>query len=89
VVGASVTLPTGLPPLAALLGESPSRILLAVRPEAAPEVAELAARAGVPAARIGVTGGDRLVVEGMFDLGLDLLRDRYEGAIHRALGERR
>jgi hypothetical protein len=36
-----------------------------------------------------VTGGDRLVVEDVLDLGLDLLRDRYEGAIHRALGEER
>jgi phosphoribosylformylglycinamidine synthase len=88
-VGASVTLPTGLAPLAALLGESPSRALLAVRPEAAADLAELAARGGVPAARIGVTGGDRLVVEGVLDLGLDLLGNRYEGAIHRALGEER
>jgi phosphoribosylformylglycinamidine synthase II len=88
-VGARVTLPEGLLPLAALLGESPSRALLAVRPEAAADLLELVARAGVPAARIGETGGDRLVVEGMLDLGLDLLRDRYEGAIHRALGEER
>jgi phosphoribosylformylglycinamidine synthase len=86
-VGASVALPEGLPPTAALLGESASRALLALDPEAAGEVRELAARAGVPAARLGVTGGERLVVEGVLDLRLDLLRERYEGAIHRALGE--
>ncbi|HEX8928983.1 MAG TPA: hypothetical protein VGA45_08735, partial [Actinomycetota bacterium] len=73
----------------ALLGESPSRALVALDRGDAGEVAELAARAGVPAVRIGVTGGDRLVVEDVLDLGLDLLRDRYEGAIHRALGEER
>jgi phosphoribosylformylglycinamidine synthase II len=82
-IGASVTLPAGLAPLEALLGESPSR---ALEPAVAGQVAELAARAGVPAARLGVTGGDRLVVEGVLDLGLDVLRERYEGAIDRALG---
>jgi phosphoribosylformylglycinamidine synthase subunit PurL len=86
-IGASVALPGELAPLAALLGESPSRALLALDPGVAGEVRELAARAGVPAARLGMTGGDRLVVEGVLDLGLDVLRERYEGAIHRALGE--
>jgi phosphoribosylformylglycinamidine synthase subunit PurL len=87
-VGVDVTLPEGLAPLEALLGESPSRALLALEPAVAGQVAELAARAGVPAARLGVTGGDRLVVEGVLDLGLDVLRERYEGAIDRALGEK-
>ncbi len=86
-VGARIDLPAGLDPLATLLGESPSRALLAVEPALAGEVQALAARAGVPAGRLGATGGDRLVVEGVLDLGLDVLRERYEGAIHRALGE--
>jgi phosphoribosylformylglycinamidine synthase len=86
-VGASVALPEGLAPLEALLGESPSRALLALEPAVAGQVAGLAARAGVPAARLGVTGGGRLVVEGVLDLGLDVLRERYEGAIDRALGD--
>jgi phosphoribosylformylglycinamidine synthase II len=86
-VGATVELPPGLPPLAALTGESPSRALLAAAPEAADELAALAGGAGVPAARIGATGGDRLVVPGVLDLPLGRLRDAYEGALPRALGE--
>jgi len=86
-VGARIALPAGVEPLAALLSESPSRVLLAVEPALAAEVQTLAARAGVPAGRLGETGGDRLVIEGVLDLGLDALRERYEGAIDRALGE--
>jgi phosphoribosylformylglycinamidine synthase II len=86
-VGATVELPPGLPPLAALAGESPSRALLAAAPEAAGELAALAGGAGVPAARVGATGGDRLVVPGVLDLPLGRLRDAYEGALPRALGE--
>jgi phosphoribosylformylglycinamidine synthase len=86
-VGARIALPAGVEPLAALLSESPSRVLLAVEPALAAEVQALAARAGMPAGRLGETGGDRLVIEGVLDLGLDALRERYEGAIDRALGE--
>jgi phosphoribosylformylglycinamidine synthase len=86
-VGATVELPPGLPPLAALASESPSRVLLAAAPEAAEELEALAGGAGVPAARVGATGGDRLVVPGVLDLPLGRLRDAYEGALPRALGE--
>ncbi len=87
-VGARVALPKGLPPLVALLGESPSRALLAVEPVHAAELEALAGRAGVPAARLGETGGDRLAVPGVLDLELDVLQERYEHALDRALGER-
>jgi phosphoribosylformylglycinamidine synthase subunit PurL len=86
-VGATVGLPPGLGSLAALVSESASRVLLAVPPEASGEVATLAADAGVPATRLGTTGGDRLVVPGVIDLPLSRLRDAYEGALPRALGE--
>jgi len=86
-VGATVELPPGLPALAALAGESPSRALLAAAPETAEELVALAGGAGVPAARVGATGGDRLVVPGVLDLPLVRLRDAYEGALPRALGE--
>jgi phosphoribosylformylglycinamidine synthase subunit PurL len=86
-VGATVALPAGLPPLAALASESPSRVLLAVAPDAAEELEAVAREAEVPAARVGVTGGDRLVVPGVLDLPLARLRDAYEHALPRALGE--
>jgi phosphoribosylformylglycinamidine synthase len=86
-VGATVALPPGLPPLAALVSESASRVLVAVAPEASGDLTTLAAEAGVPATRLGATGGDRLVVPGLLDLPLSHLRDAYEGALPRALGE--
>ena len=86
-VGATVTLPPGQAPPAALVSESPSRVLLAVPPEAAGELEALAATAGVPAARLGTTGGDRLVVAGVLDLPLSRLRHAYESALPHALGE--
>jgi phosphoribosylformylglycinamidine synthase II len=94
-VGATVDLPevlsAGLPPrqrsLAALVSESASRALAATPPDAAEQLEALATAAGVPATRLGVTGGDRLVVPGLLDLPLPRLRDAYEGALPRALGE--
>jgi phosphoribosylformylglycinamidine synthase len=46
--------------LALLYGESPSRIILSVRPENVERVLELAAQAGAPCAVIGEVGGDEL-----------------------------
>jgi phosphoribosylformylglycinamidine synthase len=86
-VGATVTLPPGLPPLAALVSESASRVLLAVPPASAEELATLAAEAGVPAIHLGATGGDRLAVAGVLDLPVSHLRGAYEAALPRALGE--
>ena len=74
-------------PLAALVSESASRALVAVAPEASGDLTTLAAEAGVPATHLGATGGDRLVVPGILDLPLSQLRDAYEGALPRALGE--
>jgi phosphoribosylformylglycinamidine synthase subunit PurL len=74
-------------PLAALVSESASRVLLAAPPEAADQLQSLARTADVPIALLGATGGDRLVVPGLLDLPLSQLRDAYEGAFPRALGE--
>ncbi|HET9559082.1 MAG TPA: AIR synthase-related protein, partial [Actinomycetota bacterium] len=95
-VGATVELPEVLGPgdpqpaqlpLAALVSESASRVLLAAPPEAADQLKALARTAKVPAARLGATGGDHLIVPGLLDLPLSQLRDAYEGALPRALGE--
>ena len=80
-------LPAGQASLAALVAESASRVLLAAPPEAAEDLEAAAAGAGVPATRLGATGGDRLIIPGILDLPLARLRDAYEGALPRALGE--
>ena len=62
--------------VAGLFGEDQARYLLAVEdPE---DVLERAAAAGVPASRIGGTGGSALTVEGHSSISLDELRDLHE-----------
>jgi len=41
----------------------------------------------VPCARIGETGGPRVVFDGLFETTVDHLRATYERAIPRLLGE--
>ncbi len=68
------------PPLAdavaGLFGEDQARYLLAV--EDPDDMLERAAAAGVPALRIGGTGGGALTVEGHSPISLDELRDLHE-----------
>jgi phosphoribosylformylglycinamidine synthase len=65
VIGARVDLPAERSPveaLAALFGEGPSRIVVTVRPDAIADLLGRAANAGVPATRLGTTGGTTLSV---------------------------
>lgn len=60
--GAQVTLESALRPDVLLFSESQSRILLSTSADKAEALLALAAKHGVPAAKIGTTGGNRLVV---------------------------
>jgi phosphoribosylformylglycinamidine synthase II len=84
-VGATVDLPLFEKPLVLLVSESASRVLLSAVPDHRAELAALAAAAGVPASRVGVTGGGHLVIPAVLDLTLEELRDAYEGALERRL----
>jgi phosphoribosylformylglycinamidine synthase len=87
-VGAEVELPESMRPDALLFGESTGRVLATT---ADPEGLLEAARAqGVPARRIGSTGGDRLRIapaggEAWIDEPLARLRSIWERAIPRRL----
>ena len=70
---------------AELFCEIPSRVLVATA--RADEVLRSAADRGVPAAVLGRAGGDRLVVDGLVDVAVTTLGDRWAGALPRALGE--
>jgi phosphoribosylformylglycinamidine synthase len=70
-------------PTAALFGERPGRVLVAVAPVQAGRLAEECGRAGVRAAELGVTGGGALVVTlsvGTIQLGVDELVRAWETA---------
>ncbi|MBI2169264.1 MAG: phosphoribosylformylglycinamidine synthase subunit PurL [Actinobacteria bacterium] len=60
----------GLVPAAALFSESANRVVVAVAADRVGEVLAAAQAASVPAADVGVAGGDRFVVEGCVDLAL-------------------
>ena len=71
--------------VAELFSESPSRVVVCVEPERLQVVLDLCEQAGVPTARIGVAGGDRLSVKGLVDVALaDAIgawRDRLPDAL--------
>ena len=69
-----------------LFAESASRVVVCVGQGQGDEVLRAAQAAGVPAARIGVAGGDRLVVEGLFDIALDDAMAAWRGRLPDALG---
>jgi len=68
-----------------LFSESPSRVVVCAEPDAAQEVFRRAAAAGIPASFLGGSGGDRLVVEGVVDVGVTEAKAAWQGAIPTAL----
>ncbi len=76
--------------VAALFGEGPSRVIASVSPASVAAVLERAAAAGVPARRIGTTGGDRLAIEAAplrpLSLGVRELRAKADACLESIVG---
>ena len=94
LVGARVDLGTASSPvngLAALFGEAPSRIVLSVRPDRSADVLAKAAAAGVPARRLGETGGDVLAITaapiGSLSVALLEVKSRREACLRPIVGD--
>ncbi|MFC4112306.1 phosphoribosylformylglycinamidine synthase subunit PurL [Nonomuraea zeae] len=83
-VGASVALSGE--PFTDLFAESASRALVAVRPEAYEEFASLCGRHEVPCYGLGVTGGASLVVEDVFEVSVEELRETHSAALPALFG---
>jgi len=88
--GARIELEEGLRPDALLFGESPGRVIAATRDAEA--LTSLAREHGIPARRIGTTGGDRLAIappsgEPWIELPVAALHEYWTRAIPRRLGE--
>jgi phosphoribosylformylglycinamidine synthase II len=71
---------------AELFAESPSRAVLCVAPELLQNVLNVADHVGVPTARIGVAGGDRLSVKGLLDVSLADATAAWRDRVPAALG---
>jgi phosphoribosylformylglycinamidine synthase II len=83
--GFAVTLPGDLPPHVALFSESASRAVVSVAPEKAEAFEALAGDHRVPFARLGETGGPRMVFGDAFEMTLAEAREIHEGTFPRLL----
>ncbi len=76
--------------LASLFGEAPSRVVVSASPEKAGHLAEAARAAGVPAVRIGQTGGDALSIRiaplASFSVHLSDIRTSRESCLAPIVG---
>ncbi len=70
----------------ALFGESPSRIVVSVAAASVPKLTAIAGKRGVPIRKLGIVGGERLVVKGLLDLPLTLLEEAWRGGLEKRLG---
>src|SRR4029079_7446253 len=78
--GVRVTLP-GPDPFVTLFSESAGRVLVAVDPMVVEAFEARAVAAGVPVERLGVTGGEALVLGELGELDLARLRTAWEGTL--------
>jgi phosphoribosylformylglycinamidine synthase len=85
-VGARVALPAGLPAFVQLFSESAGRAVVTVRSSEEARFTELCAAHGVPATRLGTTGGDALEVQDVLSVGLDALRVAHESTLPALFG---
>jgi phosphoribosylformylglycinamidine (FGAM) synthase-like enzyme len=79
--GFAVTIPGDEPPHIGMFSESASRAVLSVDPSRATELEDAAAGLGVPLARLGETGGPRIVFDGVFEMTVEEALAIHENAI--------
>ncbi|MBP2383219.1 phosphoribosylformylglycinamidine synthase subunit PurL [Brachybacterium sacelli] len=89
--GASVDLDAlaardGVDLFTALFSESQSRALVSVPTETEEQLLASAAAHGVPALRLGSTGGEELAIAGLGSYGIGALRELREGTLPRYFG---
>jgi phosphoribosylformylglycinamidine synthase len=82
-LGASVTLGSTLPGVAALFSESQGRVVLTVAHDHYDALKQLAAAHGTPCEKLGRVGGDRLLIEGLADVSLTQMREAFEPTLER------
>jgi phosphoribosylformylglycinamidine (FGAM) synthase-like enzyme len=82
MLGATLKLsPGGIVAHAYLFGEDASRVVVSFPPAFQEEVSSRCQAAGVPCSVVGVVGGERLTVSGLFDLALSELSRAWRSGI--------
>ncbi len=84
--GARIVVPEGADPFGWLFSESGARAVVALPRSEEPRFMDMCAARGFPAIRIGVVDGERLDIQGLFDVPIDELRDAWEGTLPRLFG---
>jgi phosphoribosylformylglycinamidine synthase len=86
-VGCSIELAAAAEPGAdrLLFAETPGLVVLSARPEDREALVHLAQRHALPLCEVGVTGGDRLQVEGLLDLSVDEMAEIWWTSLERRL----
>jgi phosphoribosylformylglycinamidine synthase II len=84
--GIGVTVSVSSDAFVDLFSESTARVLVTVADGDAERLVELAESHGVTIASLGVTGGDVLGVDGVFEIPLDELRSAWTATLPAALG---
>jgi phosphoribosylformylglycinamidine synthase II len=86
-VGASVTFDgVASDAFTALFSESVARAVVAVPTDRVADLEVSASSYGVPVTRLGTTGGETLVVQGVLAVGVDELRAAHEGTLPALFG---
>jgi phosphoribosylformylglycinamidine synthase subunit PurL len=83
--GFAIAFPGDLPPHVTLFSESASRAVVSVAPERAESLEALATLHEIPFARLGETGGPRMVFDDLLETTVDQARAAYEDALPRLL----
>ncbi len=82
IIGASVTLDgSALRDDANLFGETQSRFILSLSPQTLDSFKDIADTNGVKAEVIGTVGGASLVIDGLIDLPVNMIREKWEATL--------
>jgi phosphoribosylformylglycinamidine synthase len=84
-LGASVTIPVERRADWTLFGEAQSRIIASCKPEDVESVSRIAAKYGIPVARIGSTGGDKLDINDDISIDINTIYDLFLSTLEHYL----
>ena len=70
---------------AALFGETPSRIVVTVEPACLPHLLNAATAENVPTMTLGMTGGNRFLIDNLIDTPVEELAETWYGGLNNAL----